>query len=185
MSEDDRREAPGRRASDVAAEDLARLAALAGARVSALEDVGADVKALTVSVDRLGNVIEGLATKEEVVESEARQDRKRRLAILGMAAGVIALLLPVVASMIVLDEVREQGDLLIECTTPAAANPEARNHPCYERGQARTSAAVAQVNLSILDGLICARSVQTPDEIEECYLDRVEARTGVVLDLDN
>jgi hypothetical protein len=192
----DRREEP-RRADDVASREtaleLGRLAMLAGARVEALEGVGQDVKTLTASVERLGDVIGNLATKEEVEVSERRQDHKRRGVI--VVGTVVAIVLGgVVGTFLgVIDTVRENsvvnranGQTLVECTTPGNAKAEVvsdRVHECYDKTQAQTSEAVASIALQTLDAAVCARFETTPEGIESCFADRIFQRTGTQPDL--
>lgn len=173
--------------------DLGRLAALAGARVAALEDIGSDIVNLTRSVSELATSISLLATKEEVAAVDAEQDRKRRrttaLVAGGVAVAFILLLVPTIAALVLLDRLedistgnRANGDLLIECTTPSPAPGQARNaddevHECFEEGQARTGAAVGAISLAVLDAALCARFQPTEEAIATCYQDRVAARS--------
>lgn len=188
MDDEDRREnGPGRRHGDMpagVAEDLGRLAAVAGARVSALEDIGTDLDRLTGAVDALANSIALMATKEEVEATERRLNRKRTMAILAVIAALILLALPVAFTRDTLEEVRDSGDYLIECTTPAPLDPadaidqNDRVHECYDALQARQAAVVQSLNLSILDAAVCARTVEDPEGLEACFLDRLEVRAS-------
>lgn len=193
--DEERRQGEGRRQTDVTAQELAQLAALAGARVSALEDVSGDIRALNGSVIALGETIAKMATKEEVQESEARQEWKRRRSMMAVAAAILILVALVGSNISVLNEVQKvavgneaNGALLVECTTPG--NPsslvsEDRVHECFDQAQARSASAIGSISLAILDAAICARIAvtSTAEEVQGCYADRIEARTGTRPDL--
>lgn len=187
--DEDRREGAGRRHGDMppgVAEDLGRLAAVAGARVSALEDIGDDLSTLTKAVDSLAASIELMATKEEVEAAEKRLDKKRTLAIVAVLGAMILLALPVAFTRSALEEIRESGDYLVECTTPSPRPEDAIDendlvHECYEASLVRQAEAVRILEAATLDAAFCARTVpfdSSPEALEECYMERVEARTN-------
>src|SRR5687768_5753557 len=180
--------------ADATVRQIARLAVLAGARVDALENVGEDIRNLNRSVDALATAIGELATKEEVEATAAELDQKRRRGLLLTAVGVtvafVLLAVPSVLSVVLLDNVRRSQEesvaarrLLVECTTPSPTAAEALDeedlvHECFEQSQARTAQAIGSIHLAILDAATCAATARPPDQIAECYADRVEARTG-------
>lgn len=190
----ERRGQQTRRASDVTAEELGKLAALAGARVDALQDVGNDIAALTTAVANLATSIESMATKEEVEAASRAQDAKRRRQTLALAAvGTVAALLLLLPSILVwvalgrlqevADDNRANGRLLVECTTASPKEGEAldvedRVHECYESSQSGQATAVATLTFSTLDAAICARTEADPARLESCFLERVKARSA-------
>lgn len=175
--EQDRRQSSGRREEDQTLHE----------RIDALLGVGQNIRALQGAVETLASVIGSMATKEDVQEAEVRQDRKRRLGLIGVGVVLLFLVLPLVGQVFVLDEVREvavqnadNGEVLIECTTPG--NPQSavaddRVHECYEETRARSAALVAEFHLAVLDAATCAVSVPG-SEVARCYADRIETRTG-------
>lgn len=176
LEPEDRRTSAGRRGSDMDAHEFASIALDA-------------MSALQSAVEGLGRTIGNLATKDEVKESEGRQDRRRRWAIGGVIALIVLLVLPVIGQYATLQEVQDlatentaNGDLLVECTTPGvptAVDPADRVHECYDRGQAATANAVAQISLALLDAATCARTEEAPETIAECYATRIQSRTGL------
>lgn len=151
------------------------------------------LEGLRGAVDNLAKVIGSMATKEDVAQSEARQDKRRRWAVGGIVAVLVLFVIPVVGQAFVLDEVQDiaiqnqaNGTALVECTTPVEEAPvdEEGNpttdgrHECYERQRANTAAILGQVNLALLDAAICARTEVTPEAIRECYAAAIETRTG-------
>ena len=189
----ERRTDPGRRATDVTAEELGKLAALAGARVDALQDVGNDIAKLTAAVVDLAVSIESMATKEEVEAKDRAQDAKRRrTVIVGSIVGAVAvvlLALPSVLVWIALDRLQgvadanqANGRLLVECTTPTPKEGEALDaedsvHECFDRNQAQTASAVGGLVFATLDAAICARTEADASALQACFETRQRART--------
>lgn len=175
---------------DALRRELGQLAATAGAQVSALEDIGADIaQSLTVAVNGLTAAISSMATKDEVVASEANQDRKRRWVVLGVAIGFFLLTVATVAGTVavlrlnsVADQNRANGRYLVECTTPSPAEDDAvldeadRVHECFEEGQARQAVAIADLSALTMEAAICASSFPGQETvIRECFSDRLKA----------
>jgi hypothetical protein len=150
---EDRRTGSGRRDDDKTALELAKLAAEAGARLSAFDDSKqAVLDALSSSrlaVEGLATAVEKLASKEELDDVKTRQDRRSYL-----FAVVLVLVVLVVAGLgVVVVGNQETNRLLVDCTTPGPlrrtpAQP-ATGHPCFDRGQAQQEKAIA----AILDGI--------------------------------
>ena len=183
----------GRRATDVTTEELGKLAALAGARVDALQDVGNDIAALTAAVEGLAASIETMATKEEVEAVNKAQDEKRqRTVLVGSVVGIVAFILLASPSILLLfaldrlqtvaDDNQANGRVLVECTTPTpkegeALDEEDRVHECFERNSAQTSEAVGNLTFATLDAAVCARTVEDPAALQSCFMDRQTARS--------
>lgn len=188
----ERRRDAGRRGSDVTAEELGKLAALAGARVDALQDVGNDIAKLTTAVASLAVSIESMATKEEVEAASAAQDAKRRRQTFALAAvGTVVAILLALPSILVwvalgrLQDVADQnavnGRLLVECTTPTPPPGQAideadKVHECSDRNGQEQAKAVGSLTFATLDAAICARTEEDPARLEACFVARQTAR---------
>lgn len=148
---------PGRRVSDrQAAETLdqvGRLAALAGARVEALTETTEAVTGLRASVEVLASSIARMATKEEVEErvADERDARRRGWIVAGVLALVVLLAVSalLVALLLVAGQNRENGRLLVECTTPGTRVPTPDDprtgNPCFDRQQSAAAKFLAQI----------------------------------------
>lgn len=170
---------------------LARLAAEAGAKVSALEDIGTDFAKLTTSVDNLAAAISSMATKEEVAEAAEEQDRRRRRSLLAVGAALVLLAVSATVNFIVLvrladvaDANRRSGQVLLECTTPSPGPGKGVDaaddvHECYDRQQAATAAVVGRLTLAMLDAAVCARTEPSPQAIRACYADAAAASSAL------
>jgi hypothetical protein len=82
--------------------------------------------------------------------------RYRRLVVVLAVVAVIALVgLGVIAALNL-----RNGAAIRSCTTPGGS--------CYERGQAQTAAAVAQINQAALIAAFCAAHSDTLAEVKAC-----------------
>lgn len=179
MDDEDRRVSEGRRATD--------------GRLEALGEVRTSMDGVRAAVETLTAVIGSMATKEDVALAEKRQEKRTLRVAIGTGVAFILLVMPIVGQAYTLDKVedvavenQDQGQLLLECTTPGNPNsidPEDRVHECYDEGRARSAATVAAINLAVLDAATCAVTVDAPD-IPKCYADRIETRTGARPDLE-
>lgn len=154
--DDDRRTTTGRRSTDEAARELGELAKEAGAVLSAWEDSRAVIlealEQTRAAVGMLAETIKTLASKEELEAVKQQQDRRahRLIVALAVAALSIAGLAGLTAvGWSVIESNRQNVRILNDCTTPGdrvPTNEDPRTgHRCYDDGQARTRAAVAEL----------------------------------------
>jgi hypothetical protein len=91
-----------------------------------------------------------------------------------LAGLVISLIYAIVQTYTLADAIREQqktnvgtNERIVDCTTPGGK--------CYQQGQKRTGAAVADILKGATYAIACAdkRGVQTEAEIQACVLKRI------------
>lgn len=107
----------------------------------------------TELAERLGDATEQL----RLARVELHEERRWRRWLLALFAVVfvfmgVVLLAPDWGLVSVANNNRDNGEILVECTTPGPRKPTADDpstgHECYDRGQARTGEALGSIDIN-------------------------------------